>query len=155
MQSSGSNSSFILFQVSGSTYGLPAACVQQMEMLERVTPVPNAAPCVDGIVFSRGQVVPAVNLRQRFGFEKIPYDGQTRLIVVSNDARRVGLIVDSSREFVSIPTEAIQPPPESLTALSGKYLKCIATLDKRLVLILDLDALLTFTDNQLPTLTGI
>ena len=55
-----------------------------MEMVEHVTPVPNAPPFVDGVVFSRGRVVPAVNLRRRFGFDRVPYDLKTRLIVVAH-----------------------------------------------------------------------
>ncbi len=60
---------------------------------------------VDGVVFSRGAVVPAVNLRARFGFERAPYDARTRLIVVQHGGRSVGLIVDSAREFVTIPAD--------------------------------------------------
>jgi len=108
-----------------------------MEMVEHITPVPNAPPFVEGVVFTRGQVVPAVNLRARFGFQKKPYDLKTRLIVVTDGARVVGLIVDTAREFVTIPSEAIQPPPEAIAGLSGKYLDGIATLGERLVLILN------------------
>jgi len=128
---------FILFELAGTTYGVRSRTVQQMEMVEYITPVPNAPPFVEGVVFTRGQVVPAVNLRARFGFEKKPYDLQTRLIVVTDGARTVGLIVDSAREFVTIPGEAIQPPPEAIAGLSGKYLDGIATLGERLVLILN------------------
>jgi purine-binding chemotaxis protein CheW len=147
---SDSSASFILFQVAGTTYGLPAGCIQQMEMLEGVTPVPNAAPFVDGVVFSRGQVVPAVNLRVRFGFERAAYDPKTRLVVVLTSGRSVGLIVDAAREFVSIAAEAIQPPPPAMAALSGKYLASIAALGERLVMILDVNELLNFADNTLP-----
>ncbi len=61
---------FILFELAGTTYALRSQVVQQMEMIEQITPVPNAAPFVEGVVFSRGQVIPAVNLRVRFGLEK-------------------------------------------------------------------------------------
>lgn len=151
MQADSLNPSFILFQLSGTTFGLPAARVLQMDLLETVTPVPNAVAYVDGVVFSRGQVVPAVNLRCRFGFERIPYDSKTRLIVVSGKGRRVGLIVDSSREFVAIAAEVIQPPPEAMSTFHGRYLQGIAALDKRLVMILDVDELLNFVDEQLPS----
>ena len=55
-----------------------------MEMIEDVTRVPNAPPFVDGVVFSRGQVVPVVNLRARFGFERAAFDLRSRLIVVQS-----------------------------------------------------------------------
>ena len=58
--------------------------------------VDRAAACVDGVVFSRGQVVPALNLRARFGFERAPYDVATRLVVVQSDGRTVGLVVDAA-----------------------------------------------------------
>lgn len=140
---------FILFELAGTTYGLPSRVVQQMEMVDRITPVPNAPPYVEGVVFSRGQVVPAVNLRRRFGFERVPFDLRTRLMVVNN-GRLVGLIVDAAREFVPVPTSAIQPPPEGLAGLSGKYLQGIAMLGERLVLILNVDEVLGVPEPSSP-----
>ena len=83
---------YIVFSVAGTSYALRSGDVQHVEMVEHVTRVPNAAPFVDGVVFSRGQVVPAVNLRVRFGFERAPYDLRTRLIVVQTAGRSVGLM---------------------------------------------------------------
>src|SRR5580700_8798857 len=117
---------YILFELAGTPYAVPSTVVQRMEMIEHVTPVPNAPSFVDGVVFSRGRVVPAVNLRRRFGFDRVPYDIKTRLIVVAHADRSVGLIVDSAREFVTIPAEAIQPPPEGLAGTTGNYLGGIA-----------------------------
>ncbi|MCX6033006.1 MAG: chemotaxis protein CheW [Chloroflexi bacterium] len=137
---------FILFDLAGTSYGVRSQAVQQMEMVEHITPVPNAPPFVEGVVFSRGQVIPAVNLRARFGFEKTPYDLRTRLIVVSVGGRAVGLIVDTAREFVSIPAATIQPPPEAIAGLGSKYLEGIATLTDRLVLILNVEEVLKLSD---------
>jgi purine-binding chemotaxis protein CheW len=145
---------FILFELAGTTYGLRSGLVQQMEMVEHVTPVPNAPPFVEGVVFTRGQVVPVVNLRRRFGFEKVPNDLRTRLVVVANEGRSVGLLVDAAREFVAIAAESIQPPPETLSGLSGKYLQSIARLGERLVLILDIDEVLNFTEITSPAPLG-
>jgi purine-binding chemotaxis protein CheW len=142
----GGSTPYILFELSGTTYAVPAGLVQQMEMVERITPVPNAPPFVDGVVFARGQVVPALNLRVRFGFERIPYDLRTRLVVLADDGRTVGLIVDSAREFLSIPAASIQPPPEAVSGLSGKYLAGIANVGDRLILILEVGEILNFSD---------
>ncbi len=133
---------YILFELAGTSYGIPSRVVQQMEMVEHITPVPNAPPFVEGVVFLRGQVIPAINLRERFGFPKAPYNLRTRLIVVRAAGRTVGFIVDSAREFVPISTETIQPPPEGIAGLSGHYLAGIATLGQRLVLILDVEAVI-------------
>ncbi|MDZ8051176.1 MAG: chemotaxis protein CheW [Aulosira sp. ZfuVER01] len=152
---------FILFELAGTIYAMPTKVVQQMEMVERITPVPNAAPFVEGVVFSRGKVIPAINLRSRFGFEKIPYDARTRLIVIHTSNRTVGLIADTAREFVSIPKSAIQPPPEGISGLSGKYLSSIANLgdassgqSQRMVLILNPDEVLNMTSTISPVAVG-
>ena len=140
--------SYILFTVAGTTYALPSGEVRHMEMLEGVTRVPNAPTFVDGVVFSRGQVVPVVNLRARFGFERAAYDLRTRLIVVQAASRVIGLVVDSAREFVNIPPESIQPPHEALAGMSGRYVEGVASLGhKRLVLTLDLSRILNFAES--------
>ena len=133
---------YVLFELAGTAYAVHSAAVQRMEMVEHVTPVPNAPPFVDGVVFSRGRVVPAINLRCRFGFDRAPYDLKTRLIVVTHADRAVGLIVDSAREFVTIAADAIQPPPDGLAGTSGNYLGGIATVADRVILILDVAGVL-------------
>ncbi len=137
---------FILFTVAGTTYALRSRDVAHVEMVDQVTAVPNAAHFVDGVVFSRGQVEPALNLRARFGFDKAPNDLSTRLLVVRDGARTVGLVVDSAREFVPIDPAAIQPPSAALTGLSGRYLEGVANIGDRLILVLNLAATLTFED---------
>lgn len=138
---------YILFIVNETTYGLPSADVAHVEMVEQVTAVPNAAAFVDGVVFSRGQVIPAVNLRARFGFARAEMDLRTRLLVVQRRGRSVGLLVDSCREFLTIPASGIHPPGDALSAtVNTSALAGIATIGDRIVVLLDLDALLATTD---------
>ena len=147
--------SYILFSVAGTTYALPSGEVRHMEMVDGgVTRVPNAPAFVDGVVFSRGQVVPVVNLRARFGFERAPYDVKTRLVVVQSASRVIGLVVDSAREFVNIPPDAIQPPHEALTGMSGRYVEGVASIGDRLILVLDLARILTFAESLPADLTS-
>ncbi|HSB11264.1 MAG TPA: chemotaxis protein CheW, partial [Blastocatellia bacterium] len=117
-----------------------------MEMIEHITPVPNVSPAVEGVIFSRGRVIPALNLRARFGFERIPIELRTRLVVVNTNGRNIGLIVDTAREFVSIAPSEIQPPSEAISGLSGKYLEGIATLGDRIILILNLDEVINLAE---------
>ena len=135
-------SHYILFTVAGTPYALPSSQVAHVEMVEQITRVPNAAPFVDGVVFSRGQVVPAINMRARFGFERTDRDLRTRLLVVQAAGRSVGLLVDACREFLTIPPAAIQPPGEGLSGAGTRYVSGIATLNDRLIVILDLGTLL-------------
>ncbi len=133
---------FILFELAGTTYGVRSNSVQQIEIIDDVAPVPNAHPAVEGVILVRGQVIPALNLRTRFGFEKIERDLRSRLVVINAGARTVGLVVDTAREFLKISTDSIEPPPEALTGLSGHYLEGVATVGDRMILILNLDAVL-------------
>jgi len=137
---------YILFHVNAATYALPSRIVRHIEMVESITPVPNAPSFVDGVVFTRGSVVPVVNLRARFGFTRTEVDVRTRLIVVESGGRVVGLIADSAREFVHIPRPSIQPPHDALTAAAGRYLDGVASVGGRLILILSLELVLQFND---------
>jgi purine-binding chemotaxis protein CheW len=133
---------FILFIVAGTTYALPSHEVAHVEMVEQITRVPNAPAFVDGVVFSRGQVVPAVNLRARFGFERAPTDIKTRLLVVQSGGRSIGLLVDECREFMMIPASTVHPPGEALSGIGARYIAGIATIAERMVVVLKVEELL-------------
>lgn len=137
---------FILFTVAGTTYAVRSRDVAHVEMIEQVTPVPSAPAFIDGVVFSRGQVVPALNLRARFGFDRAPYDVRTRLLVVQTDGRQVGLVADAAREFLAIDPEQIHPPGEGLGQLGARFLEGVANLNDRLILVLSLSHVLSFSD---------
>jgi purine-binding chemotaxis protein CheW len=144
---------FILFDLAGATYGIRSAEIQQLEMIGDITPVPNAPHYVDGVVSVRGQVIPVVNLRSRFGFARVPFDPRSRLLVVRRDGRTVGFAVDSAREFARIDPGTIQPPPEGISGLNGRYLEGIAHLGERLVLVLDMTDLFSPDAAEVATLS--
>lgn len=142
--------SFVLFELAGNVYGLPTSNVQHIDMVEHVTPVPDANPAIDGVVFSRGQVVPALNLRVRFGFPRKDNNLRTRIVFATIHDRTVGLIVDTAREFRNFSRDSLQPIEKTLTGINDKYLTAVTTLGEKLVLILDLNKVLNVEDIQLP-----
>lgn len=148
MQASGAES-YVLFELAGATYALRSDDVVQLEMVAAPTPVPNAPTFVEGVVSVRGQVIPAVSLRARFGFARAEHDLRSRLIVVRAGGRTVGLVVDSAREFASIAEDAIRPLPDGVGGLSGRYLRGVAQQGERLMLIVDVPELLAL--DVLPT----
>lgn len=133
---------YILFELAGALYGIPSQQIQQLQMIEQITPVPQAPGYVDGVAFNRGKVIPAVNLRARFGFPRKEYDESTRLIVTQTHERTVGLIVDTAREFVALLHDTIQPPPDIGSKDGVQYLSGVATLNDRLILLLNLAPIL-------------
>src|SRR5262245_50718352 len=113
---------YIVFDLAGATYAIPSSNVQHIEMVERVTTVPNAHSAIEGVVFSRGQVIPALNLRVRFGFPRRERSLRSRIVFVQLQQRVVGLIVDSAREFRKIAADKIRPIEQALVGISGNYL---------------------------------
>ena len=147
LQSDMTNQTYVIFELAGAHYALRSGDVQHIEMLEHITPVPNTAPSVEGVVFSRGQVIPAMNLRVRFGFTREPHTLRTRIIIAHSNQRTVALIVDAAREFRQIPQDSIRPIEETLTGIDGNYLDGVATVTDRLgadrlVLLLNIEAVL-------------
>jgi len=142
--------SYVLFELGEHLYGLPSRNVLHIDMLEHVTPVPDASPAIAGVVFSRGQVIPALNLRVRFGFSRKDNDLRTRIVFATIHGRTVGLIVDSAREFKSFSHDSLRPIDKTLTGLNDKYLTAVTSLNGRLVLILDLEAVLKVEEVELP-----
>ena len=128
---------YILFGVAGTTYARaqPAGPAHRDGGADHAGAERGAA--VEGVVFSRGQVVPVINLRARFGFNRTAINQRTRLLVVQQGTRNVGLLADEAKEFVTIADASIHPPNEAIGNLSGSYLNGVATLGERVVLILD------------------
>jgi two-component system chemotaxis sensor kinase CheA len=146
--------SYILFQLGKTTYAILSKLVKHLEMIENITFVPNMPDFIEGVVFSRGRVIPAINLRQRFGFEKIPHTIQSRLLVVNNSRHTVGLIVDNAREFVSISQEDIQPPPEKISEMNKKYIQGVTKQDHRIILLVNTEETLKIPLNTIHYLSN-
>lgn len=137
---------YIIFELDGAAFAVSSSSVQHIDMLDHVTPVPNTAAAVDGVVFSRGNVIPAINLRVRFGLPRQPHTPRTRLIFLKVHQRVVALIVDAAREFQRIPADSVRPIQETLVGIQGNYVSGVATVQNRSVLILDVGAVLTLDE---------
>jgi len=97
-------------------------------------------------VFSRGQVIPALNLRARFGLPRAQHTMSTRLIFLKAHQRTIAFIADSAREFRKIPANAVRPLTETLHGIRGNYVKGVATLGDRFILLLDVAAVLDLAE---------
>src|SRR4051812_21921496 len=137
-----SSDTYIVFELAGAAYGVRSEEVQHIDMIEHITRVPNTAPAVEGVVFSRGQVVPALNLRTRSGLPSAEPTPSSRLIFLKVGARVVALMVDAAREFRTIPRDSFRPIDQTLHGIEGNYVQGVASVKDRLVLLLDVAAVL-------------
>jgi purine-binding chemotaxis protein CheW len=127
----------IVFSVAGAEYVLSAEDVLQMESYVGATPVPGALPYVAGVIQVRGRVVPVVDLRARFGLPEAPRAIDRRVVVGQINDRTVGLLVDSAREVVKLAPQQIQPPPPMMAEGAEGFVKAVAYLEKRLLMVID------------------
>jgi purine-binding chemotaxis protein CheW len=127
----------VVFKVGDADYALAAETVLQMESFAGATPVPGAAPFVAGIVQIRGRIIPVVDLRIRFGAVAGAPALDNRIVVGQHGDRIVGLLVDSAREVVKIEPSKLKPPPPVLTFEGRGFVKAVAQIGPRLVMIVD------------------
>jgi purine-binding chemotaxis protein CheW len=132
----------VVFEVGAAHYVLPASVVLELESFHGVTPVPGTASHVVGIVHIRGQVIPLVDLRVRFGLPPVEPSLDHRVVVVEHDGRRIGMLVDVAREIAKIQPTAFEPPPELVGVHAHGFVKAVAQLGPRLVMLLDCERVL-------------
>jgi purine-binding chemotaxis protein CheW len=127
----------VLFKVGDSEYVLPSAQVREMETFTGATRIPGAALHVAGLIQIRGKVIPVIDLRVRFGLPPIERTLDSRVIVVTESDREVGLLADSAREVLKIEEDKFGPPPEVVAEQAAGFVSAIAQAGQRLVMRLD------------------
>lgn len=132
----------IVFRLKDEEYGVEVHQVKSIEKLEHITRVPRTPKFVKGVINLRGVVTPIIDLRNRFGIEEAPHTDATRIIIVAVGELEVGLIVDAANDVIDIPLNAIEPPPEVVGGVEAAYLRGVAKLEKRLLILLNLDKVL-------------
>lgn len=136
----------IVFRLKNEEYAISVEQVGGIEKLESITRVPQTAPFVKGVINLRGVVTPIIDLRVRFGLEETDHTDLTRIIIVFYNGIEVGLIVDAANDVIDIPHDMIEPTPEVIGAVHVDYINGIAKLDKRLLILLDLEKVLATND---------
>jgi len=136
----------VVFQLAGESYGIDIAKVQALNTMLPITKVPRTADFIEGVINLRGNITPVVNLHTRFGLPESEFTKDTRIVVVNMDEEGVGLIVDSVSEVMRIRVDAVEEASDLVAAIDSDFIRGIAKVgDERLVILLDLDAMLSAT----------
>ncbi|WP_191561709.1 chemotaxis protein CheW [Metabacillus idriensis] len=133
----------IVFQLNHEEYGISVDKVRSIEKIQGFTRVPGTEPFVKGVINLRGIVTPIIDLSTRFEMEQQSYTDSTRIIIASLEQFEVGLIVDAANDVIDISPDEIEPPPEVVGAVEGDYVEGVAKIDKRLIIILELNKVLS------------
>lgn len=140
------NKKVIVFQLQDEEYAVPVEQVSFIERMEPITRVPRVASFVKGVINLRGVVTPVIDLRNRFNMSETEHTEATRIIIIQLEEMEVGLIVDAANDVIDIPVHSIEQAPEVVGATSVDYIEGVAKLEERLLLLLDIQKVLTPED---------
>ena len=139
----------VTFSIGEEEFGVDILKVQEIIRTMEITKVPRAPDFVEGVINLRGKVIPIIDLRRRFGLESRPHDKHTRIIVIEINNMIVGFVVDSVSEVLRIPANTVEPPPPVVAGLESEYISGVGKLEDRLLILLDLDRLLSNEEQQM------
>ncbi|MBX5491031.1 MAG: chemotaxis protein CheW [Chloroflexi bacterium] len=132
----------VVLELAGEAYGVEIGRVQEIIRMQPITRVPNGPAFFEGVTNLRGRVIPVLDLRKRFGLEATPPTRRSRIVVAELGEHTVGLVVDAVSEVLRVSADAVEPPSALVTTADSAYLRGVAKLDERLVLLLDLARIL-------------
>ena len=145
---------YLTFILNDEEYGVDILCVQEIRVMTSVTELPNKPDYLKGVINLRGVIIPIIDLRQRFGQNKLEYNEQTVTIILNStdegEKMVVGLIVDSVSEVYKLTKNAIRKAPAFGNQFKDCFITGLASVDDKLLILLDTNKLLN--QNELYTL---
>lgn len=136
----------VTFSIGEEEFGVNILKVQEINRTMEITKVPRSPEFVEGVINLRGKVIPIIDLRRRFGLSSKPEDKDTRIIVIEINSVIVGFVVDAVSEVLRIPASTVEPPPPVVAGVESDYISGVGQLKDRLLIMLDLDKLLSTED---------
>ena len=136
-------SEFLAFKLGAEEYGIDIQKVQELRGYDAVTRIANAPEFIKGVVNLRGIIVPIIDMRIKFRLGTPSYDQFTVVIVLNIAGRVVGMVVDSVSDVITLSAEQIKPAPEMGSSLDTDYLIGLGTLEERMLILVDIDRLMS------------
>ena len=141
---------YLTFILNDEEYGVPILTVRGIQGWEETTSIPNCPDYVMGVINLRGEVVPIIDLRKRFGLEVIPYGAHTVVIVVrieqSGTQKTVGLVVDAVADVHDINEKDMRKTPDFGKTVNNEFVKGLGLIDEKMVIILEIDQLVDWNN---------
>jgi len=138
----------VSFVIENEEFGIDILKVQEIIRPVDITRVPNAPSFVEGVINLRGRIVPVVDMRKRFNLPDREQDQHTRIVVVELTDKVVGFIMDAVKEVIRVDRSVIEPPPELAIGIDTHYIKGVAKLEDRLLILLDLEEVLSVDEKK-------
>jgi purine-binding chemotaxis protein CheW len=132
----------VTFTLGSEQYAVDILKVQEINRMSDIARVPNSPAYVEGVINLRGRVIPVVNLRDRFGLAEKARDEQSRIMIMDIQGLTIGVMVDAVSEVLRIPASTVEPTPPMATEISSRFIRGIAKLEDRLIILIDMDQLI-------------
>jgi purine-binding chemotaxis protein CheW len=136
----------VTFRLEDESYGINVMQVQEVLRVSEIAPVPGAPDYVLGIINLRGNVVTVIDTRSRFGLPSAEMNDASRIVIIESEKQVVGILVDSVAEVVELRASQIEPAPNVGNEESSRYIQGVATRGDQLLIVVDLNRLLTETE---------
>jgi purine-binding chemotaxis protein CheW len=137
---------FLAFTLGQEEYGVDIQKVQELRGYDAVTRIANAPEHIKGVVNLRGIIVPIIDMRIKFNLGAPTYDQFTVVIILNIAGRVMGMVVDSVSDVITLTPEQVKPAPEMGSALDTEHLIGLGTLDERMLILVDMEKLMTSDD---------
>ena len=131
------------FFLDAEEYGVDVRLVQEIIRTSEITQVPRSPGFVKGVINLRGRIVPVVDLKRKLGLGEVDEDARaSRIVVARLKDRLIGLLVDGANQVLKVPVSAVEAAPEEVMAKGASYIRGVAKLEKRLIILMDLHKVL-------------
>ena len=133
----------LVFVLGKEEYGVDILKVQEIRGYDKVTPIPSAPEYLKGVVNLRGVIVPVIDMRVKFKLAEVRYDTFTVVVILRIAGRVIGLVVDGVSDVVRLTESEVKAAPQLGSVVDGSFIAGLATQGERMVLLLDIEKLLS------------
>ena len=142
-------SEYLTFTLGQEEYGIDILKVQEIRGYDAVTKIANTPDFIKGVINLRGTIVPIVDMRIKFHLNNVEYDQFTVVIILNIANRVVGMVVDGVSDVIALASDHIKAAPEFGATLDTQYILGLATVEERMIIVIDIERLMTSQDMEL------
>jgi purine-binding chemotaxis protein CheW len=140
---------FLSFRLGQEEYCIDILSVQEIRGYDTVTSIANTPDFIKGVINLRGNIVPIVDMRIKFRLSEARYDATTIVIILNLNKKMIGIVVDSVSDVIALPAEGIREAPRFGSAINTEFISGMATVDERMLIVVDIQRLMSSNDLQL------
>jgi len=139
----------VSFKIGEEEFGVDILSVQEINRMSLITKVPNTPHFIEGVINLRGRIIPVLDLRVKLGLLKLEHNKNTLIVVEQLKGQTIGFIVDEVSEVLRIPKNITEAPPAMVGGIDSEYITSIGKLEDRLLILLDLEKILSLSEYEL------